>query len=192
MKFCSGIVFIYKYTLKIIFFYIFVIFILVATDAIPNICNVKTYEKTYWEDSDDKHGSCKSTEKYIQTGCSGLCKSEVMAQLGHTMFTPTCQCCQPVNVTLHNVTMVCADNHTYQTNFHEIKDCTCRVQTCQSSYNTGSVNVITTEGSSVKDKRSLFERLDELGSIDPLTVQRHRRTLLNDLALVHARKMKKR
>jgi len=42
-----------------------------------------------------------------------------------------------------------------------------------------------------RSKRSLFESLDEIPDMDDDTLTRQRKTLLNDLALLHAKKKKK-
>jgi len=41
------------------------------------------------------------------------------------------------------------------------------------------------------EKRSLLHQLEELDRMDKATLQRRRRELLNDLAMIHAQKKKK-
>lgn len=138
------------------------------------------------EDAD--HGTCRSIKKFKTTGCNGVCGSSVKAQLGTGTFMPSCSCCQPTNVRKHNVSMVCNDKTKTKitTTFYEILSCSCRKVACASTFNLNNVQV---EGA--QSKRSLFDSLDELPQMDDDTLTRQRKTLLNDLALLHAKKKKK-
>jgi len=163
----------------------------VPTANIPSDCNVATYGKHALTQDNPKHGICVSDKKYTASGCSGLCTSTVMATLGSGLYTPTCQCCQPLKVKQHNVSMSCPDNHSYTEMYHEILSCECRKQSCTAKYNVGDVEISTEDGSAIKEKRSLFDRLEDGEQMDDATLQRHRRSLLNDLAMIHAQKKKR-
>merc|ERR1711925_1692 len=131
------------------------------------------------------HGRCVSLKKYKSTGCSGICGSSVKATLGSGMITPSCKCCQPTNVKKHNVTLKCADKTVMHTTFYEILSCSCERTTCASSFNANKVNV---QGDTT---RSLFDEIDNIQDMDDDTLQLQRKSLLNDLALIHAKKKKK-
>lgn len=72
------------------------------------------------------------------------------------------------------------------TTYYEILSCSCRKVTCASTFNMDDVQV-----ERAQSKRSLFESLDEIPDMDDDTLTRQRKTLLNDLALLHAKKKKK-
>jgi len=158
----------------------------IPTDEIPNVCKVKNSGSDYLLHEDAQRGSCTSDKKYKLTGCAGICGSSVQAQLGTGTFIPSCSCCQPTNVKKHNVTMTCDDKSKITTTYYEILSCSCGKVTCASTFNMDNVHVEDTQS-----KRSLFESLDEIPDMDDDTLTRQRRTLLNDLALLHAKKKKK-
>lgn len=163
--------------------------IIVPTENIPNVCNVKAFGKRPIQ-MEHKGSQCISAKTYEHTGCSGLCQSVVSAIPGSKMFSPTCQCCQPVEVVKHNVSMTCDDGHRFFVDFHEFKQCQCKVETCGASYDTSSVTIKDPSGIQDLEKRSLFTDLD-FDSMDEATKARHRRDLLNTLAMLHTNKKKR-
>ena len=155
------------------------------TEDIPSICKVKHYGVQKLQEINEEHGVCESTDEYPSTGCDGLCSSSVRAKLGESIFTPTCQCCQPSTAQRMNVTMRCSDGYQYNTVYHEITACQCRVETCTARYDTSKIDISNAAGANIKDKRSIFE------NIDTNMTERKRRDLLNDLARMHVSKKKK-
>lgn len=155
------------------------------------MCNVKDLGVEVLQQTDLTHGTCKSTKKYRVTGCGGFCKSEIVATVGSGIYSPSCQCCQPTRVKQHNVTMSCTSGHEYTAKFHEILDCNCAPQRCSAKYDVSGINIETSDGADTAEKRSIFERLGDIEQMDDETLQRHRRNLLNDLALIHAKKKKR-
>merc|ERR1712198_427162 len=106
------------------------------------------------------------------------------------MITPSCSCCQPSRVVKHNVSMTCDDGHKFFVDFHEFQSCECKVQTCGSNYDVSDVEVISAGGAQERNKRSFID--DLAGSaMDKSMKDRHRRNLLNDLAMLHANKKKR-
>jgi hypothetical protein len=106
------------------------------------------------------------------------------------MVSPSCSCCQPVRVVKHNVSMTCDDRHTFFIDFHEFTQCECKIQKCGAAYDTSGVEIVSTGGSQERSKRSFIEDLAET-AMDKDTKERHRRNLLNDLAMLHASKKKR-
>lgn len=159
----------------------------IPTNEIPEVCKVQNYPSQKLEQTSVEHGRCVSDKLYKVTGCSGICGSSVKAALGTGMLTPECKCCQPTNVQKHNVTLRCdKDNSVIQTTFYEIRSCSCQKTTCSSSFNMNNVNV---QNDDIGTKPSLFNT--DISEMDDETLQRHRRSLLNDLALIHSKKKKR-
>ena len=131
-------------------------------------------------DEDDEVGRCESTKSYLITGCSGLCDSSIKATIGPNVFTPTCACCQPSKVISFNVTMECVESdYTYTVLFHDIKSCQCS-SNCQTNANEVQL------GESSSKKRSMT--LKDTAKLNNLGTLRHRRSLFNDIALVHSKR----
>lgn len=84
--------------------------------------------------------------------------------------------------------MSCDDGHQFLVNFHEFTECACKSEVCGASYDVSNVKVTNSGGSEVIDKRSLF---DDLDNMDADAKARHRRNLLNELAMMHANKKKR-
>lgn len=158
------------------------------TDKVPSVCNVKDFGKRKIE-MQDRGFPCVSDKAYLHTGCSGLCQTTVTAIPGNKMFTPTCQCCQPAEVVKHNVTMTCQDGHQFHVDFHEFKQCQCKIETCGTNYDTSSVKVTNANGIEELEKRSIFDL--DFDSMDEVTKAKHRRALLDTLAMLHTNKKKR-
>lgn len=86
--------------------------------------------------------------------------------------------------------MVCDDGHEFYVDFHEFLSCECKVEKCGASYDVSGVDIVNPGGSEERLKRSLIEDLAD-SAMDQATKDRHRRNLLNDLALMHAKKKKR-
>jgi len=157
----------------------------VPTKNIPEVCKVSNAGLQTLQQKSTDHGLCTSTKQYKVTGCGGICGSSVMASVGEDMFSTKCSCCQPTSVKKYNVTLQCADKTAMKTTFYEVLSCSCQKTTCTSSFNNAKVKV---EGQNVK--RSLFDSIDDIQDMDDETLQIKRRSLLNDLALIHAKKKK--
>jgi len=156
----------------------------VPTSSIPDVCGVERFGRQVVTHTDSTHGQCVSTTKHQITGCSGFCATTSMATIGNNIFESQCKCCQPAVVQKHNITMKCEDGTAFQTLFNEILSCQCKTTSCPSSYNANSIEIRSDSGK--PEKRSLFENLD-ISQMDEKTINRHRRNILNDLAMVHTK-----
>ena len=115
-----------------------------------------------------------------------------MATFGAGLYTPTCQCCRPDSVIQRNVTVECDDGKKYETQYSQITSCACKKQACEARPAVNDVTITdANDGAEMLEKRSLLHQLEELDRMDKATLQRRRRELLNDLAMIHAQKKKK-
>ena len=73
------------------------------------------------------------------------------------------------------------------TTFFEIQSCSCAESRCDSTFN---MNQVRDENQS-PSKKSLLESIEDMPDMDDDTARRQRRSLLNDLAMVHAKKKRK-
>jgi len=161
----------------------------VPTKEVPDVCSVDDLGKQYLEHDTADKGKCVSLKKHKATGCSGVCGSSVTATLGSATFLPTCRCCQPKEVRKYNVTMKCDKvEDLVQATYHEILSCSCEPTRCDSTFNMDSVNV---QEDDRMARRSLLRSIETMPDMDDDTARRQRRSLLNDLALVHAKKKRK-
>jgi len=161
----------------------------VPTENIPDVCNVKKYGKQTLEQTTAKNGKCVSLKKYRVTGCAGVCGSSMKATLGSDVLKPDCKCCQPANVKKHKVTLKCANGATLKTTFYEIQSCSCKRTRCDSSFN---MNQVGDDEEETTETKSLLKSIEDLDTeMDDDTARRQRRSLLNDLALVHAKRKRK-
>ena len=161
-------------------------FIPVPTDKIPEVCLVQNLGKQNLK-QEDAFGTWTSTEAVKMTSCNGICQSSFTMGTEAGKTGASCKCCQPASVKKVNVEMSNSTATKIITHY-EITSCTCQKTTCQSAFNMASVAV---EGTKVR--RSLFDSLDtgSLEHMDDDTYNRHRKSLLNDLALLHAAKKKR-
>ena len=162
-------------------------FNLVPTDEIPDLCKVKKFGQQTLEQTTSDKGKCVSLKKHLVTGCAGICGSSVKATLGSDTFVPECKCCQPSNVRKFDVTLKCENGGNVRSSFYEILSCSCATTRCDSSFNVNRQRDV----SDVNSKKSLLRSIEIMPEMDDDTARRQRRSLLNDLALVHAKKKRR-
>ena len=149
------------------------------------MCKVKNFGEQTLEQVTAKNGRCVSLSKHKMTGCAGVCGSSVKAMLGSDTFFPRCSCCQPKKIRKYNVTLKCQNGETERASFFEIQSCSCAETRCDSSFN---MNQVRDESAS---KKSLLESIEDMPDMDDDAARRQRRSLLNDLAMVHAKKKRR-
>jgi hypothetical protein len=160
----------------------------VPTADTPDVCETKNFGKQKLRQKTAKNGVCVSDKKYKVTGCAGVCGSSLEATLGSDILRPNCKCCQPKDVKKYKVTLKCANGSTVKTTFYEIQSCSCKQTRCDSVFN---MNQARDEEEST-NKKYLLQSIEDLGTeMDDDLARRQRRSLLNDLALVHAKKKRK-
>lgn len=74
-----------------------------------------------------------------------------------------------------------------KTTFYEVQSCSCKRTRCDSAFNMKQVRDEEEEMS----KESLLRSIEDMPEMDDDTARRQRRSLLNDLAMVHAKKKRK-
>jgi hypothetical protein len=162
----------------------------IPTGDIPDVCKPTDYGAQILEQTTSDNGVCVSTKKYKMTGCSGRCRSSVKASLDSSTFVPGCKCCQPTNVRQFNVTLTCENKVQVRTTFYEILSCSCQATRCDSSFNLKDARE-SDESDDYLPKSSLLRSIEMMPDLDDETARRQRRSLLNDLALVHAKKRRR-
>jgi len=164
----------------------------VPTADIPDVCNVKNYGRQKLKQTTSTNGKCISLKSYKVTGCAGLCGSAMKATLGSDTLRPDCKCCQPTSVKKHSVTLECENGAKEQTTFYEIQSCSCQRTRCDSSFNMDEATKRSLlDEEDLKTKKSLLQSIGDMPETDDDNARRQRRSLLNDLALVHAKKKRK-
>jgi hypothetical protein len=157
----------------------------IPTEDVDDICKVQDFGTQYLEKTTPENGRCVSISKQKVTGCDGICGSKVRARLGMDTFVPECNCCQPKNVRKFDVKLRCVGGETITSKFYEILSCACELTRCDSTFGMNNI---------VRDsipKKSFRESMESLPDMDDDIAKRQRRELLNDLALVHAQKKKR-
>jgi len=160
----------------------------VPTENIADICETKDFGEQNLRQETANNGLCVSLKKYKVTGCAGVCGSSMKASLGSDILRPKCRCCQPMDVKKHEVTLKCANGATMKATFYEVKSCSCKRTRCDSVFNMNQAR----DEEEPEKKKSLLQSLEDIDTeMDDDLARRKRRSLLNDLALVHAKKKRK-
>jgi len=159
----------------------------VPTENIPNVCKVNNMGLQQLETVTSDNGKCVSKNMYKMTGCNGRCRSNVKASFDSSTFVPGCTCCQPTNVRQFNVSLECENKKTIKTTFYEILSCSCQATRCDSSFNMN--NAVSSD--QPLPQESLLRSIEMMPDLDDDTARRQRRSLLSDLALVHAKKRRR-